>query len=272
MLSLRRGSAPIRPWRALVLAALMGMPLLGPAAAEAEHGSIRVVTPQIRLIDGILVDVNASALRDSSNLRLAVMPAGSPDAIADTTAFADRSTPIRAARIRLTLPGGPTGRDEVRLYHIPRFGTAFVVDVRAPVTVMPGVAGAVLARDLTREAAMLGPVRFEAKYRDTPVRVQAQFLRVRPDNEWDGQWFGGMAVPNARQVAVLSLGIRGVVPDANGSSGEVICLMAGDVGALLRRIAGLNPGDAVLVAGNPSSWNGATLASPVLLRNCRFAN
>jgi len=252
-------------------AALLSLFLAAGGAGAEQLGSIRVVNPQVRAIDGILVDVNAAALRDSSSIRLAVVPAGTPDAITDINVFAANSMVIHASRVRLTLPGGPPGKDEVRLYHLPPTGTAFVVAARAPVTVLPGVAGAVLARDLGHEAAAMGPLRFEARYRDTPVLMQAQFLRVRPETEWSPNWLNAANVVG-RRLAVMSLGTRGVVPDRFGSTNEIICIMADDGGPILSRIARLNPGDAVLVKGYPTSWGAASAADPVLLRACQFAN
>lgn len=239
----------------------------GPAGEARKGPGLRVLQPSVRLIDGVPVDVDASALRQSSNVRLVVVPAGSPDAIADPQAFAIESTPIgTTGRVRLTLPGGPAGDDEVRLYHVPRFATAFEVAARAPVTVTPGIAGAVLVRDLGREAARLGPVKFEAKYRDGPVLVQAQFLRVRPQTEWNADWLRGLSV---RDLAVVSLGTRAVANEG-GSAGEAVCIVATDAAPALRRVAALNPGDAVLVEGRPSTWNAATTLDPILLKDCRI--
>src|SRR5665213_4171454 len=90
-------------------AALLSLFLPAGGAGAEQLGSIRVVNPQVRAIDGILVDVSAAALRDSSSIRLAVVPAGTPDAITDINVFAANSTIIHADRVRLTLPGGPPG-------------------------------------------------------------------------------------------------------------------------------------------------------------------
>ena len=97
------------------------MPTPGPpqASADPAQASIRLAQSSVRVMNGVTLDLNAQALRDSSNLRLAVMPAGAPDAIADPQRFMEDSTPVRASRQRLTIPAGPPGSDEVRLYHIP---------------------------------------------------------------------------------------------------------------------------------------------------------
>jgi len=247
------------------------LPHAQPTGGRAPAVSIRIMQPNVRVIDGITVDIESGQLRASSNLRLAVVPAASPDAIADMAAFALDSTPISAGRVRLTLPGGPAGQDEVRLYHIPRFGKEFAVAARAPVTVDDGVAGAVLVRELGRAAARLGQVKFEARYRGKPVLVQAQFLRVLPDTEWSIRWANGLPVgQSANQVALISLGTRGVAADSSGSSNEALCIVAVNSRAALDRVASLNPGDAILVEGEPTTWSAATAADPVLLRDCHL--
>lgn len=238
-----------------------------PVCAEP-NATIRVAQPEVRAVDGVTVDIDAAPLRDSSNLRLVVVPADAPDAIADPNAFAAEATHVNAGRVRLTLPNGPPGRDEVRLYHVPRFATAYAVAARAPVTVLPGIAGALTARDLGREARALGPVRFEAQYRDSPVVLQAQFLRARPDTEWDVRWFAGVPVDQAaRRFAVVSLGTRGVVPDRAGTASEAVCVIDVEDRASLAHVAALSSGDAVAATGNPSVWSAG---DAVLMRNCRL--
>jgi hypothetical protein len=240
-----------------------------PAAAQAW---VRPARASVRLVDGITLDMDAEAIRTSSNLRIAVVPANDPDTIADPQRFAEDSTPVSAARLHLSVPSGPPGRDEVRLYHIPRFADTYSVAARAPVAVAPGVPGATLARDLVQEANRLGPVRFEANHRDRPLLVQAAFLRVWPRTDWNVQWFGANALQDiARQAAVVSIGQPGVAPDAQGSLGEVICVLAADEQAVLDRIAAFQTGDPVLVSGIPTSWSNAMTSGPVVLNRCALA-
>lgn len=225
------------------------------------------------MIDGVTVDVNAGPLRTSSNLRLIVVPADSPDAIADVAEFTENSTPIQAVRARLTLPGGPAGRDEVRLYHVPRFGQKFEVAARAPITVQPGTPGALLIRDLGREAMRVGPVKFEATYRNNPVLIQAQFLRVRPRTEWNTKWQGGLIVGETPQnIALISIGTLGLAAELSATPVEALCIVSAEDKATLNRISSFNPGDAILVRGEPSSWLSAGNTDPLLIKNCRIAN
>lgn len=267
---LRRGRAVWLPLAASVLAAAAG------ATAWAQGGgtpSLRVIGASVRAVDGIVVDVDASAIRNSSNLRLAVMPASSPDAVDDVQSFTSESVALSSAgRIRLTLPPGPPGQDEVRLYHIPRFASAFEVAARAPVSVGPGAPGAVSIRDLGREAAALGPIRFEATYRDRSILVQSQFLRVRPDTEWDVNWIGGVPRATAsRQLAVIALGTRGLPRESGNVANEAVCVVRLDTGTALDRIAALQPGDAILIRARPSTWSSAQARDPIVLRECQIA-
>jgi hypothetical protein len=101
----------------------------------------------VRLVDGVALDVDASALRSGSNHRIAVVSATAPDEVADPQAFAADSTPIEPVRLHLTVPPGPPGQDEVRLYYISPFAGAYSVAARARITVAPGVPDAVLGRD-----------------------------------------------------------------------------------------------------------------------------
>ena len=258
---LRLGPAP-----APVAPAAPGGPAPSPQAPEA-GAWLRPSQASVRVTDGITLDMDATRLRDGSNHRLIALPADAPEAVADPQAFAADSTPIEAKRLRLTIPPGPPGQDEVRLYHIPRFASTYALAARVPVTVRPGVPGAVLARDLVREAALLGPLRFEALHRDRPLLVQAGFLRVRPRTEWNVRWFGGGLQEVPLRAAVISIGLPGAAPDGTGSRGEVVCVLAADDVATLDRLAALNTGDPVLVRGVPTMWDGGE-GGPLVLKGC----
>lgn len=263
--------APLARLRAAASAVPAGLPAAAlPSAAPPAW--VRPSRTTLRLVDGLALDLDATPLRDSSNLRLAVVAATAPDAVTDPNAFVEDTTPVKAMRLHLTVPPGPPGADEVRLYHIAQYATAFTVAARAPVTVQPGAAGAVLARDLAREAARIGPLRFEAAHRDRPVLVEAAFLRVRPSTEWNRLWFGnGLTEEVARRTAIISIGLPGVAPDFYGSLGEIVCLLAADDERSLDRIAALRTGDPVLVRGVPTSWTSANPADPILLNGCTLS-
>lgn len=233
---------------------------------------VRPVSPRVLLVSGITLDIDGTALRNGSNQRLAVMPVGSPDEITDQALFLSESTPIAPARLHLTIPSGPSGQDEVRLYFIARYASTYSVAARAPVAVGPGVAGAVLARDLVREAERMGPVRFETAHRDRPMLVQAAFLRIRPQTEWNVLWFGGLPIQEVgRRIVVISIGLPGAAPDDYGSRGEIVCALPAADAASLDKVAALQLGDPILVRGIPTSWGSASAADPVLLNRCSLA-
>lgn len=243
-----------------------------PAVAAVSTAWVRPTNQRVQLVSGIVLETDATTLRNGSNQRLAVMPVGSPDAITDQARFLADSTPIAAARLHLTIPSGPPGQDEVRLYFIDRYASTYSVAARAPVTVAPGALGAVLARDLVREAQAMGPVRFEAAHRDRPMLVQAAFLRIRPQTEWNVLWFGGQPIQEVgRRIVVISIGLPGAAPDDYGSHGEIVCALPASDGAALDKVAALQVGAPILVRGTPTSWSNASPADPVLLNRCSLA-
>ena len=114
--------------RATIAQALAALALIA-AAGPARAGDVplRVAQSSVRAIDGVTVDVDASSLRDSSNLRLVVVSASTPDEVSDVQALYFASVGIHAGRVRLTLPGGPAGKDEVRLYHVPELASTYAI-------------------------------------------------------------------------------------------------------------------------------------------------
>ena len=230
---------------------------------------LRPAKASVALVEGVTLDLDATGLRDSSNVRLIVVASASPDGVADAESFVETATSVPASRQHLTIPPGPPGADEVRLYHIPRYGSDYVIAARAPVTVGAGVRGAVLSRDLARESAKLGPLRFEANHRDRPLLIQAAFLRARPETEWNALWFkDGL---NER-VAVISIGQPNVAPDIYGSTGEAVCIVGADDAATMDRLASLNVGDPISVRAIPTSWDSASASDPILLKDCTLTH
>lgn len=247
-------------------------PSAAPRSAGKSGAWVRPTSTEVVLVDGVTLDMDARALRDSSNLRLAVVPAGSPDAVGDANAFLHASSGVPAARMRVTIPSGPPGSDEVRLYHIPRFAASYAVGARAPVTVSPGLPGVPLARDLAQEAARLGPLRFEANHRGRPMLIQAAFLRARAETEWNLAWFGrGAQELPVGKVVVISVGQPNVMPDLDGSLGEAVCVLSADDNAALDRIASLQTGDPVAIRGVPTTWSNARPTDPVVMHDCSLA-
>lgn len=225
--------------------------------------------PSFRLVDGVTLDLDTTGLRNASNLRLTVVPASAPLAITDPDRLALESSAVPVARMRLTIPSGPPGADELRLYYIPNSGTGYQLAARVPVTIEAGVPGATLVRDLGREAAQLGPIRFEANHRDRPMLIQGAFLNLRPSGEWNMQWFSGLPVEQvSRRVLVMTIGQPNVAADIYGSTGEAVCVVTIPDATTLSLVSALNIGDPVLVAATPTSWGNARPSDPVVLQNC----
>ncbi len=237
------------------------------AATAVAH--LSPTRPSFRLVDGVTLDLDATGVRDASNLRLTVVPAGAPLAITDPNALVLNSTPVAATRLRLTIPAGPPGADELRLYYIPNSGTGYQLAARAAVTVEPGYPGATLVRELGHEAAQFGPVRFEANHRNRPMLIQGAFLSLRPRTEWNTQWFQGMAVNlSSQQVLVMMIGQPNATRDIYGSLGEAVCVIAVPDAATLDYISALQVGDPVLVAAIPTTWSNNSSGDGVVLERC----
>ena len=243
-------------------------PATAPAATVAGVW-LRPARASVGLVDGVVLDLDASALRRSSNLRLVIVRVGTPEAIADMNDYFANSTAINATRLHMTMPPGPSGSDEIRLYHVPPFASAPVLAARAAVTIGPGAPGAILARNLAREAAALGPVRFEANHRNRPLLVQAAFLNQQARLAFDPRWLAAFGTtPPAANAVAITVGMPGIAPDESGLVGDVICTISAEPGPTLDRLASLHVGDPVLVRGIPTIWTAATAADPVILKDC----
>lgn len=246
------------------------MPTPNPRAAAV---SLVPTKTRLRLIDPVVIDLDARALASGSNHRLAVVPAGTPDAIADPTAFANDSKGVPASRTRVSLPLSAPGPNEIRLYYIPQFGSTFVVAARASIEVEPSLAGAVLVSRLTREAGETDPVQFEAKYRDRAITVQGQFLRMYSTRVDQLTWSSLLhsAVSVDKPYVAMSLGYLGAEHRPDGPPTELLCLMSVDDHAVLDRVAQLHPGDAVVLQGTPSTWGAAFGSMAIIFNPCVFA-
>jgi tight adherence protein C len=85
--------------------------------------------------DLVTVDVDARALREGSQHRLVLVPAGTPD---DAVDWLRDGMPIAPDRIRVSLPAKAPGPCEVRLYYVPPSRAEPQVGARAAVTVTSG--------------------------------------------------------------------------------------------------------------------------------------
>lgn len=266
------GLARLRAASAAPQAAPSPAPPTQAAAAPVAGVWLRPARASVGLVDGVVLDLDASALRRSSNLRLVIVRVGTSEAITDMNDYFANSTAIKATRLHMTVPPGPSGTDEIRLYHVPPFASAPVLAARAAVTIGPGAPGAILARNLAREAAALGPVRFEANHRNRPLLVQAAFLNQQARLAFDPRWLAAFGTtPPAANAVAITVGMPGIAPDESGLVGDVICTISAEPGPTLDRLASLHVGDPVLVRGIPTIWTAATAADPVILKDCALA-
>jgi hypothetical protein len=255
------------------LCAIGGMPVWAQGAAPAGTATVAPTQPTFRAIDriGLTADVRPIG-KAGSNFRIYTVPAGTPDAVADVNEFARVSMPIRAALHRITLPPGQPGRNEIRLMYIPQFQSRYAVAARAPVEVGPRTQGTTLAHDLTREAKELGPVRFEAKYRDQPFMLEAAFLRVETRTtglDWAKIIRGTYKGP--RDYMAMVVGHLGTEHRRGEGPAEVLCLMDGEDKTNVDRMAALNPGDPVLLRGHATTWGKLYDSEAVIFDRCVFA-
>jgi hypothetical protein len=89
----------------------------------------------VRAGDLLTVDIDARALRDGSQHRVAIVPIGTPDAATSGAEFIRTTVPVLPDRVRVSLSAVAPGANEVRLYYVPPAGSAPVVAARAAVTV-----------------------------------------------------------------------------------------------------------------------------------------
>lgn len=239
-------------------------------AARAPAARLAVTQGTWRAIDRIGVALDTRPLRDGSSWIVAVVPAGTPDAVDDADALAGLGTAVPPGLYRTSLPPGPPGQDEVRVYYIPSSSDRFEVAARAAVTVQPGTPGAVTAATLTGQAEALGPVRFQAAHADETLTVEGQVLRMETGRQTPGllDFLQGIGAPST--YVALHVGQRGTGPDG-ARPDEVLCLMPSDDAGVLRRLATLEPGSGVLLRGAASNWSSYGSVQAVVLNPCGFA-
>lgn len=258
----------------------LGALLIAAAIAAAGHAWAQATPPQARVsptqksfraTDRVGVEVDTHVLRDGSNFRLIVVPANAPDAVPSANDFALASTAIRNGLQRLTLPPGPPGASEVRLYYIPNDASRFAVGGRAAVEIGARTPNTTLSHDLTSEAKALGPVRFEAKYRDQPFVLEGAYLRVETRTA-GATWEAIIArtYQGPRNYMAIYVGHLGAEKRSDAPT-EVLCLMDAENKKNVDRAAGLNPGDFVLLHGHATAWGRVYESQVVIFDRCAFA-
>jgi tight adherence protein C len=225
----------------------------------------------LRIIDPIVVDLEARKLRTGYQHRLAVMPADTPDKITDAAAFARDSIPVEPSHVRVYAEAHTAGKNEVRLYYIPHYGNELVVAARASVDVKGGSPGATQASQLIREASTLGANAFASAYRDRSLTIEGQFLRSETRSADDLASFAplrGLVDPGKSYAAIF---LGWTERQSNGAGpAEVLCLVPADDPTLQARMSTLRSGEPLLVRGNPTGWGALLKTSAVLIRSCQI--
>lgn len=225
----------------------------------------------LRIIDPVVVDIDARALRSGFQHRLAVVPADTPDAVQDAAAFARDSFPAQPSRMRVFLSARNAGANEVRLYFIPQFGSDLVVAARAKIDVKPGAPGATEASQLIREAGLLGAASFENSYRGRSMTIEGQFLRVEQRSADElGAAAKAARLDPGRTYAAIFVGWNEPVPNIDGSPSELVCVVPDDDPTLQARGGSLTPGEPVLLRGTPAGSGLVTNNTAVVLGNCQL--
>jgi tight adherence protein C len=244
-------------------------------SAAAADLSVEVVPTKtaLRIIDPVVVDLDARKLRTGFQHRLAVVPAGTPDKIADPAAFARDSIAVQPSRMRVFTAARAAGTNEVRLYYIPQFGTDLVVAGRARIEVAPGSPGATATSQLIREAGVLGQTGFASNYRDRSLTIEGQFLRSEPRGADKLASVAALRslVDPGKAYAAIFLGWTEPQPSTNGGPSEVLCLVPADDPTLQARANALRAGEPLVVRGTPSGWGVVFDTTAIILRSCQIA-
>jgi tight adherence protein C len=244
-----------------------------PAGQKAVVGvTIAPTKETMRIIDPIVVDIDARALSSGFQHRLAVVPAGAPDKVEDAAAFARDSAPVQPSRMRVFLSARSAGEDEIRLYYIPQFGSEFVAAGRAKITVKPGAPGATEASQLIAEAGVLGAAAFENSYRGRSLTIEGQLLRVESHTAEELDWAAKLtrSLDPGKSYAAMFIGWTETAPRIDGSPSELVCVLPSDDPILQGRAGSLKPGEPILVRGMPAGVRSVSGGTAVVVANCQL--
>ncbi len=241
------------------------------STASEPDASLVLEKNALRIIDPVVVDIDARKLRTGYQHRLAIVPADTPDKVTDAAAFARDSFPVEASRLRVYAAAHSAGKNEVRLYYIPHFGNALVVAARANIDVTGGSPGATQVSQLIHEAGTLGAAAFASNYRDRGLTIEGQFVRSEPhtaDELASLALLRGVIDPS-KSYATIFLGWTQRQSSPGSGPAEVLCLVPADDPTLQARMSSLRSGEPLLVRGSPTGWGALLKTSAVILRSCQ---
>src|SRR5947207_11421827 len=241
------------------------------STASEPDVSLALEKNALRIIDPVVVDIDARKLRTGYQHRLAIVPTDTPDKVTDAAAFARDSFPVEASRMRVYAAAHSAGKNEVRLYYIPHFGNALVVAARANIDVTGGSPGATQASQLIHEAGTLGAAALASNYRDRGLTIEGQFVRSEPhtaDELASLALLRGVIDPG-KSYAAIFLGWTQRQSTPGSGPAEVLCLVPADDPTLQARMSSLRSGEPLLVRGSPTGWGALLKTSAVILRSCQ---
>ena len=240
-------------------------------AAAAGKPVLTPVKPNLAMFEPVIVDMDARKFENGMRHRVAVVPAGTPDA--DPAAMMGNSVAVQAAELRVVLPPAAAGTNEIRLYYIPPFQANYVVAARASVEVAAGAPDATEAGVLLRDAGALGRAGFDARYTGRALTVEGEFLGAEPRSpaEIAANPVLRSAVAAAGAYTAMSIGWTEPWTPLAGAPSEVLCLLPADDATAAQRVAALKPGEPVAVQGSPAGWAATAGGSTVVLASCKLA-
>jgi len=86
------------------------------------------------------VDIDARALSEHSNIRLVVVPIGTPEAVDDEQRFFAGAKDVAATQMQVQAVARTAGKSELRLYSIPPQGNRYAIAARVPILITPAPA------------------------------------------------------------------------------------------------------------------------------------
>jgi hypothetical protein len=86
----------------------------------------------------VAIDVDAHELTDFDNLRVVLVPMGTPDPVSDETAFFAAAKAVAPTQMRIVIIPPESGPSELRLYAAPLSGAGgYRIAARAPLFITP---------------------------------------------------------------------------------------------------------------------------------------
>lgn len=104
-------------------------------APAVPPASISLAQKTVAIGDSIAVTIDARALAADFDLQVVIVPAKTPDNVTNAKAFFAQAKSVSSREMQVLLTARDEGRNEVRLYYVPHFGTAYLVATRAEITV-----------------------------------------------------------------------------------------------------------------------------------------